>query len=1094
MKKNILLWILLFFGAIHFNAHAELTQDQLDKLSSQILLFQNHYDKSHAWDCSRSPANAVSGDPWYLYSFGKAFDISFGRSPDIPIDWGTNNDRYVQFFLDNANGSITSGIYDDVLNTNSELCVILKLFEADGTFVKTISQYGTIQGIGASAPGLFYTQQGSFGTVLTTANYNIGDEFTYTPEIGMATLLSQIGTIIVSPQKIVTFYSEGTLHEVKTIDEGETVTQPSNPTPPTPSQTFLGWYTEASGGTIFNFSTAINADLNLYAHFSDPTTNWKVTFYNEGEIHETQNVEDGQNAIRPTDPTSADYSLVFDDWYTQASGGIIFDFNSEIKSDTDIFAIYETFDPQLSIEHNFQPFYSCDNTPSAVQSFIVSGEQLIDDITITAPEGYEISTSEKKGYTNEIYLAQTEHEVRNSLFIRLKSNTSGLVNGTLVVTTPNPNGSIEEESVEITGSMGTKPVPVITGSVTPYYGYDITYSTAANQYDYEWQISGGGTIVSGGNGYNEVVVRWNDINNIQSISVTYQTLEGCVPDTPTQIDIEVQKAPLSITVNNQSKYYGDVLVIDENEYVVEGLKFTDAVSSITLESAEALDARATVLGSPYQIVPKDAQGTGLDNYNISYINGALTVIPSTLTITALDGTKLYGDLYEPNLDQVTISGLKNDEQISSVDLLCEGYPEKAGVAGSPYTINVSNAIGTDLSNYAVEYLNGTLEVGRAKLYVYAKTQTITYDQTPDLSVVAEGFKNDENEENAAGYVSPKINNFSRELGESLLIPEGGEADNYYFELVSAILTIEQYATTVTASNGGTVEAEGNFKYGTEVTVTAWPNLGYRFINWTDDEGIASTENTYTYTVDGVRNLVANFEAIVYHITYETEVVELNNGSNLIMEYTIETKANLINGMAAGPFYDFGGWFIDESLELQILNTDELGLQDVTLYSKFTRTLPADTDIRVMLGKHLGVHNSTGSELLENGYYTWYHNDSELAGHKYYVEVGEPIPEGTYVVTIKLDDGMDVVLSRYFANEGTIYPNPVYANGEVTINTGFNSISYYYIIDQTGRIIYESNVNQQNGTLIITAPPYNGRFTVCVVDSEGTSINYKLLVK
>ena len=276
--------------------------------------------------------------------------------------------------------------------------------------------------------------------------------------------------------------------------------------------------------------------------------------------------------------------------------------------------------------------------------------------------------------------------------------------------------------------MGTKPVPVITGSVTPYYGYDITYSTAANQYDYEWQISGGGTIVSGGNGYNEVVVRWNDINNIQSISVTYQTLESCVPDTPTQIDIEVQKAPLSITANNQSKYYGDVLVIDENEYVVEGLKFTD-VSSITLESAEALDARATVLGSPYQIVPKDAQGTGLDNYNISYINGALTVIPSTLTITALDGTKLYGDLYEPNLDQVTISGLKNDEQISSVDLLCEGYPEKAGVAGSPYTINVSNAIGTDLSNYAVEYLNGTLEVGRAKLYVYAKTQTITYDQT-----------------------------------------------------------------------------------------------------------------------------------------------------------------------------------------------------------------------------------------------------------------------------------------------------------------------------------------------------------------------------
>ncbi len=49
--------------------------------------------------------------------------------------------------------------------------------------------------------------------------------------------------------------------------------------------------------------------------------------------------------------------------------------------------------------------------PSEKQQFTVSGQNLIDDITITAPENYEISETSGSGYTDEIVLSPTDGEV-----------------------------------------------------------------------------------------------------------------------------------------------------------------------------------------------------------------------------------------------------------------------------------------------------------------------------------------------------------------------------------------------------------------------------------------------------------------------------------------------------------------------------------------------------------------------------------------------------------------------------------------------------------------------------------------------------------
>jgi hypothetical protein len=54
---------------------------------------------------------------------------------------------------------------------------------------------------------------------------------------------------------------------------------------------------------------------------------------------------------------------------------------------------------------------------------------------------------------------------------------------------------------------------------------------------------------------------------------------------------------------------------------------------VTLASSGTA-TNATTAGSPYSIVPSAAAGSGLDNYNISYVNGVLTVTAPWLKFAA----------------------------------------------------------------------------------------------------------------------------------------------------------------------------------------------------------------------------------------------------------------------------------------------------------------------------------------------------------------------------------------------------------------------------------------------------------------------------
>jgi uncharacterized repeat protein (TIGR02543 family) len=72
-------------------------------------------------------------------------------------------------------------------------------------------------------------------------------------------------------------------------------------------------------------------------------------------------------------------------------------------------------------------------------------------------------------------------------------------------------------------------------------------------------------------------------------------------------------------------------------------------------------------------------------------------------------------------------------------------------------------------------------------------------------------------------------------------------------------TIPQVTLSSNPVVGGTTTGAGTFAQGSSVTVTATPNTGYSFVNWTNNGVIASTSPSYQFTMAGNKTLVANFK-------------------------------------------------------------------------------------------------------------------------------------------------------------------------------------------------------------------------------------------
>ena len=120
-----------------------------------------------------------------------------------------------------------------------------------------------------------------------------------------------------------------------TVRDGGTVSRPAN-TPIRTGHNFVDWYTQATGGIAFDFSTPITNDRTIFARWAIQTFN--VSFDTlGGSSVDAQVVNWNATSTRPViDPARQGYSFV--GWYTAQTGGVEFNFSTPIIQNTTIFA------------------------------------------------------------------------------------------------------------------------------------------------------------------------------------------------------------------------------------------------------------------------------------------------------------------------------------------------------------------------------------------------------------------------------------------------------------------------------------------------------------------------------------------------------------------------------------------------------------------------------------------------------------------------------------------------------------------------------------------------------------------------------------
>jgi len=261
--------------------------------------------------------------------------------------------------------------------------------------------------------------------------------------------------------------------------------------------------------------------------------------------------------------------------------------------------------------------------------------------------------------------------------------------------------------------------------------------------------------------------------------------------------LSVTAVPLTITANNQTKSYGAALPSLTASY--SGFVNGDSSASLTTKPTLTTTATASSLVGTYAIT---ASGAVDPNYTISYVGGTLTVATASLTITAVNQTKVYGAAL-PTLT-ASYSGFVNGDTSASLTTqptLTTTASASSHVSGSPYLITASGAVD---SEYSITYVTGTLIVTTAPLTITANNQTKPYGAAlPALTASYGGFVNGDT--SASLTTQPTLTTTasasSHVSGSPYLITASGAVDSdYSISYVAGTMSVTPVALTITANN------------------------------------------------------------------------------------------------------------------------------------------------------------------------------------------------------------------------------------------------------------------------------------------------------
>ena len=255
--------------------------------------------------------------------------------------------------------------------------------------------------------------------------------------------------------------------------------------------------------------------------------------------------------------------------------------------------------PTIITSGSLSAFTSCSGYVSSEQSYNVSGFGLTANITITAPTGFELSTTSGSGFTSPLTLTQSSGIVSSTtVYVRLKTTATGSPSGNIT----NASTSATTKNVAASGTVTTSVTPSVSVSGTSSIcsGTSVTFTATPTNGgpgpSYQWNKNGTNVGTNSTTYTNAALVNGDVVSVAMTANNTCQTSSTANGNS---ITMQVDNPSVGGTsASNQILYSGQ----NAADMSVSGItgsvtKWQYALDNVFTSASDLAIANSTLLGN-----------------------------------------------------------------------------------------------------------------------------------------------------------------------------------------------------------------------------------------------------------------------------------------------------------------------------------------------------------------------------------------------------------------------------------------------------------------------------------------------------------------
>ncbi|NJS37566.1 MAG: S-layer family protein, partial [Brachymonas sp.] len=352
--------------------------------------------------------------------------------------------------------------------------------------------------------------------------------------------------------------------------------------------------------------------------------------------------------------------------------------------------------------------------------------------------------------------------------------------------------------------------------------------------------------------------------------------------------LNIAKANATVTANSATVTYNG------QSQTVNGFSASGLVNGET----ETVLTGITASGSGKNAGSYVSSASGTDgNYNLTFIDGNLTINKASLTAAANNVNRTYDGTTSGNSSGVTITGMVGGESSSVVNQTSLAFSNGSTRNAGSYTLDAS---GLTAQNYDISYTAGNLTINKANLTLSAATDSRVYNglagsnAAPSATGIVAG---DSISSLSQSFDSANAGNRTLSVNGGYVVNDQNGGNNYNLTLQTASGTISKAGLTATANNvtrtyDGT--ANGN---SSGVTITGMVNNEASSVvnqsNLAFDNG--STRNAGSYVLNA-----SGLTAQNYDIAYTAGNLTINKTNATLSAASDSRVYNGLAGSNAAP--------------------------------------------------------------------------------------------------------------------------------------------------------------------------------------------------